>query len=63
MCFVLASIVSTERSANLLAVIKELRDPFMVVESKEPGCFSQSSFYVTRARKDDKNRQNTLSVC
>ena len=24
---------------------------------------SQSSFYVTRARKDDKNRQNTLFLC
>ena len=25
--------------------------------------FSQSSFYVTGARKDDKNRQNTLFIC
>ena len=25
--------------------------------------FSQSSFPVTRARKDDKNRQNTLFLC
>ena len=24
---------------------------------------SQSSFHVTRARKDDKNRQNTLLLC
>ena len=24
---------------------------------------SQSSFYVTRARKDDKNRQNTFFLC
>ena len=24
---------------------------------------SQSSFYVTRTRKDDKNRQNTLFLC
>ena len=24
---------------------------------------SQSSFHVTRARKDDKNRQNTLFLC
>ena len=24
---------------------------------------SQSSFYVTRAREDDKNRQNTLFLC
>ena len=38
MAFVLASIVSTERKANLLMVIKKFLDPFMVVESVEPGC-------------------------
>ena len=30
MCIVPASIVSTERNANLLAVMLQLRDPFMM---------------------------------
>ena len=38
MCIVLASIVSTERNAILLTVMYLLRDPFMAVESVEPGC-------------------------
>ena len=38
MCIVLASIVSTERNAILLVVMYQLRDPFMVVESVQPGC-------------------------
>ena len=38
MCIVLASIVSTERNVNLLVVMQQLQDPFMVVESVEPGC-------------------------
>ena len=38
MSIVLTSIVPTERNANLLEVIKQIRDPFMVVESVEPGC-------------------------
>ena len=38
MSFVLASIVSTERNANLLVVMLQLRDPFIVGESVEPGC-------------------------
>ena len=29
----------------------------MVVESVEPGCLFTMFFYVTGARKDDKNRQ------
>ena len=32
----------------------------MVVESVEPGCLFTKFFHVTRARKDDKNRQNTF---
>ena len=63
MCIVLTNIVSTERNANLLVVMYQPRDPFMVVESVEPGCLFQSSFHVTRARKDDKNRQNTFFLC
>ena len=38
MCIVPLSIVSTERNANLLVVILQLRDPFMVVDRVEPGC-------------------------
>ena len=38
MSIVLASIVPTERNANLLVVMQQLRDPFMLVESVEPGC-------------------------
>ena len=38
MCFVPASIVSTERNANIMTAIKELGDPFIVVESVEPAC-------------------------
>ena len=38
MSIVMASIVSTEGNANLLTVIEQLRDPFVVVESVEPGC-------------------------
>ena len=56
MSIVMASIVPTERNANLLLVMLQLRDPFMLVESMV--VCSQRSFYVTRARKDDKNRQN-----
>ena len=50
---VLASIASKKRNANLLNVIWKLQDPFTVV---------QSSFYVTRAREDDKNGQKRLTV-
>ena len=38
MCIVLASIVPTERNANLLVFMWQLRDSFLVVESVEPGC-------------------------
>ena len=38
MCIVPASIVSTKRNANLLVVMYQLRDPFMVVTIVEPGC-------------------------
>ena len=38
MSIVLASIVSTQRNANLLVVMQQLRDPFLLVESVETGC-------------------------
>ena len=47
---VLASIVPTERTANLLAVVQQLRDPFMVVESVEPGCLLTKFFLCYKSR-------------
>ena len=41
---VLASIVSTERNANLLVALQQLRDPFMVVESVMLGCLFTKLF-------------------
>ena len=38
MCIVPVSIASTERNANLLVVMWQLRDPLMVVTIVEPGC-------------------------
>ena len=38
MSIVLANTVPTQRNLKLLAVIKQLRDPFVVVESVELGC-------------------------
>ena len=35
---VLAIIVPAERNAIFLAVLEQIRDPFLVVESVEPGC-------------------------
>ena len=37
MCIVLASFVSTQRNANLFMAMEQLRDPFVVAESVEPG--------------------------
>ena len=39
MSFILANIVSADSIVNLLTVTKQLRDPFIFVESVEPGCF------------------------
>ena len=60
MCIVLAGIVSTERNANLLTVMKQPRDPFVFVETFEPGCVFTKFLLCYKARKDDKNRQNTF---
>ena len=38
MSIVLANIVSTERNANVLTIMKQLRDPINVVERVEPRC-------------------------
>ena len=47
---VLASIVPTERTANLLAVVQQLRDPFMVVENVEPVCLLTKFFLCYKSR-------------
>ena len=40
LCIVPASFVSTKRNANLLVVMLQLRDPFMIVAIVHPGCWS-----------------------
>ena len=60
MCIVLASIVPTERNASLLTVMQQLPDPLRLWKIWSLVDCSQNSFFVARARKDDKNRQNTL---
>ena len=62
-CIVPVSIVSTDRKANLLAVINQLRDPFMVVESVEHGCLFTKFLYNTRTRKGHKTIQKTSFLC
>ena len=44
MCIVPVSIVSTKRNANLLVVMQQLRDPFMVATSVELGCLFTKFF-------------------
>ena len=63
MSIVLANIGATEKNASLWTVKKELRDPFMVLETVELDCLFTKFFFVTTARKDDENRQNTLFLC
>ena len=46
MCLVPVSIASTERNANLFAVLQQLRDPIMVVESVGPRCLFSNLFYL-----------------
>ena len=64
MSIVLASIVPTERNANLLWRLCNNSEIHLWLWNvwSQVVC-SQSSFYVTRARKDDKNRQNTFFLC
>ena len=63
MCIVLASIVPTERYANLLALCNNSEIHLWLSKDWSLVVVSQSFFYVTRARKNDKNRQNTLFLC
>ena len=61
MSIVLASIVSTERNANLLVVMKQLRDPFMVVESVEPGClFTEFLLCYTSTKRRQKQAKHVF---
>ena len=60
---VLASIISTERNANLLVVIKQLRDPFMLVESVEPGClFAKFLLCYKNTWRRHKQRKHAFSL-
>ena len=49
MSIVLASIVPTERNANLLVVMQQLRDPFLLVERVEPGCLFTKFFLCCKS--------------
>ena len=62
-CIVLASIVSTERNENLFWLSNNSEIHLWLWKLWRVVVCSQSSFHVTRARKDDKNRQNTLFLC
>ena len=63
MSIVQASIVSTERNANPLVVCNNSEIHLWFWKVWSLVVHSQSSFHVTGARKDDKNRQNTLLLC
>ena len=47
---VLAKIVPTERNANLVMVMSQLRYPFMLVESMEPGCLFTTFLLCYKSR-------------
>ena len=63
MSIVLASIVLTESNANVLTVSNNSETHLWSWKLWILVVGSKSSFYVTGARKDDKNRQNMLSLC
>ena len=63
MCIVPASLVSTERNANLLTVIKQLPDPVMFVESVEPSC-CLTKFFLSykRIKRRQKQTKHAFSL-
>ena len=63
MGIVLASIAPLERKTNLLTLCNNSEIYLWLWKVWSLVARSQISFYVTRARKDDKNRQNTLFHC
>ena len=63
LCIVLESFVSTEKCESIGGYVTT---PRCIYGCGKCGAWlfcSQSSFYVTRACKHDKNRQNTLFIC
>ena len=63
MSIVLASIVPTERNVNLVVVFNNSEIHLCLWKVWSLVVCLQSSFYVTRARKDNRNRQNTFFLC
>ena len=63
MCIVPTSIVSTERNTNLLVVSNNTEIQLRLWKVWSLVVCSQSSYHVTSALKDDKNRQTTLFLC
>ena len=60
MCIFLASIVPTERNANPLL---QLRHPFMVLESVEPGCLFTKFFFCYKSTwKRQKQAKHAFSL-
>ena len=53
----------TERNANHLGLCNNYEVHLWLWKRWSLVNCSQSSFYITRARKDNKNRQNTLFLC
>ena len=60
MSFVLATFVSTERMLISWRLCRNSEIHLWLWKVLSMVVCSQSSFYVTRTRKDDTNRQNTL---
>ena len=62
-CIVLASSVPTEKNTNLLTDMQQLRDPFMVVESVEPGCsFTKFLFCYKSTQRRHKQTKHAFSL-
>ena len=59
-CIVLASIVPTEKNAIYLTLCNISEIHLWLWKVLSLVVCSKSPFYVTRARKDDKNRQNAV---
>ena len=62
-CIVLESINPTERMRISLRICNNSEIHLKLWKVWSLVVCSQSSFFVTRAREDDKNRQNTLPLC
>ena len=63
MCVFPVSIVSTERKTNLLVVLYNCKIHLWLWKVWSLVVSSQSSFYVTITRKDDRIRQNKFFLC